>query len=377
MDPRGGGGGSVMEALATELKRMTGIDVPVQDWQVETLPPHLRMNYRVVDDEGRTLAMDRDLSQLKARLGERAQQSFAKIPDDTSFDARPVHEWDFGDLPEQVEVHRQGLTLRGYPALADEGGRPVLRLFDTADKARTAMCDGVRRLFELLHAKDIAYLRKNLPGSQEMCLHYAAVGTCESLKDDLVKSIVARALGDASDVRNQRDFEARRVETARRLLAVGNEVCAVVREALRQYHAVAKRLKGAIQPAWLHALADLREQLDQLVFPGFAAILPYEVLAHYPRYLKAMERRLDKLTQNPTRDRQGQNEIAPLWVAYQERKRRDEAQGTKNPALETYRWMLEEYRVSLFAQELKTPQPISARRLQEQWTEVLKGEKRG
>jgi ATP-dependent helicase HrpA len=364
------GRGGLPQALAAQLKRMTGVTVPDAAWQPEQLPAHLRLNLRVTDERGRVMAEGRELSDLQAQLGGRARRSFAAQPEG-EWGRAQVETWDFGDLPESVEMRRGGATLQGFPALAAHGEQVALRLFDTRDKAAAAHRDGLCRLFMFQHRKDVQYLRRNLPGIQQMCLYYAPMGACEALKDDLVMAAVNQALDLERDIRGADEFERRSEDAQARLVSVGNELCRRTGSLLAEYHQVAKQLRASVPPAWLEAVADVRDQLQWLVYPGFLRLVPAEVLAQYPRYLKAVQRRLERLAQQPGRDRQTRLEIEPLWRAWRERA--GDPPGPLPDALAEFHWLLEELRVSLFAQDLGTAAKVSVKRLGAQWKALATG----
>ena len=364
------GEGSLCEVLARHLRRMTGITIPADAWQGYALPPHLRMNIKVVAADGHEVAMGRDLPSLQREQGEQAAETFARLPGG-GFEREQVTDWDFGILPPQVEFEQHGMRLIGYPALVDEGGRVALRLLDSSAKAETAMRAGVRRLYALQSREQIKYLEKNLPGIQAMCLHYSGVGDCAALKTDIITAIAERAfLGERPLPRTAEEFRSNKEAGAAQMMAVAGEVCAWVGEALTLYHALAKRLKGAVKPAWLKSVGDIQEQLRHLIYPGFVTATPYAQLRHLGRYLKGVELRFTKLEQHPGRDGPLLAPLAPLWQAYLARAEKQRKLGTSNPALEEYRWLLEELRVSLFAQELKTAVPVSVKRLEQQWANI-------
>jgi len=322
----------------------------------------------VVAGDGETIvAMGRDVARLQGEQGEQAAATFAQLPS-SDFEREQVTAWDFGELPAQLEFERHGMSLIGYPALVEEDGNVALRLLDSPAKAETAMRGGVRRLYMLQAQERLKYLEKNLPGLQTLCLHYASVGDCAALKSDLLTAITEQAfLGERPVPRSAEQFHEGKETGLTRLIPVANELCAWVAEALTIYHALAKRLKGAVKPAWLKSLSDIQEQLAHLIYPGFVTATPYGQLRHLPRYLKAVDLRLTKLEQHAGRDGPLLSQLLPLWQAYWPRAEKQRKLGVADPALEEYRWLLEELRVSLFAQELKTAVPVSVKRLQQQW----------
>jgi ATP-dependent helicase HrpA len=278
-------------------------------------------------------------------------------------------------LPEQVEFARNGITLKGYPALVvEEGGKLALRLLDCPQRAQTALRLGLRRLLALRLRDQMKYLKQNLLGLQTMSLQYVGGGTQEDLREDLLAAILDRAFLEVGPLpRNQAEFETCLERGKARLLLIANEVCDLTGQTLAAFHAVRKILNGDIPLGWMEAVADSREQVDRLIYPGFVSRTPTEWLRQLPRYLKAIEVRLQKLKQAPERDRQRRVEIAGLWEECKVLLQRHANRGESDPELEKFRWMLEELRVSLFAQELKTAVPVSVKKAEEQLKKVRSG----
>lgn len=358
--------GGLLTRFAQELGRMTGTDIPADAWQPDQLPPHLSMNFHIIDANGRLIARGRDLDALKRQVGGQAVASFERLPT-AQYEREDLTDWEIGELPEFVEIRQQGLTLRGYPALVADKDGIHLRLLDAPDKARTAHRAGVLALFRQRAAKSLRYLERNLPGMQQMCLHYAAAGPCEKLKADLLQRITELALyaDDAPVPRDRESFDVAAARAERQLVTVGSQVCRAVGDALAEYHAIQKRIKGAITPAWLAALNDIRDQLEHLIYTGFMLDTPLARLEHLPRYLKAVTKRLDRLQQNPARDRPLMLQLEPHWQKCRQRLDAARQRGTMPDELQHYRWLIEEFRVSLFAQELGTAEKVSAKRLDE------------
>ncbi len=362
------------EALAHQLLRMTGVRIPSDAWDEARLPDHLRMNFKVVDEAGEVVASGRDLAELQRRLGGEARRSFATEPL-WSQEREGITEWDFGTLPESVEFERAGVALKGFPALVDRGDSVALQLLDTPGAAERASRSGLLRLLLLALPEKVKYLRRALPGIDRICLYYAPLGSCEAIKGQLIERAAEIAFIEPLDElpRDRAAFEASLERGRGALVASANELAGRVEAVLAAHHRLAKRLKGNLHPAWLHAVADIRDQLDHLIGPDFVRRTPAAWLGELPRYLKAIERRLEKLEQGgAARDRQLMNEIAPLWSAC--KTRLEGLDGSiDDPELERYRWMVEELRVSFFAQELGTKMPVSVKRLKEQWKRVARG----
>jgi ATP-dependent helicase HrpA len=375
------GAGSLLPALSDAVKRKTGVEVPLQAWDVADLPPFLRMNFKVVDEESRELAMGRDLPALRAQLGVKARRQFSAGARER-FERKGLTGWDFGELPEQVEFARGGQSLIGYPALVDEGDSVSLVVLDTELDAHTATRKGLRRLFQLAIPDQVKYLARSLPGFQDMALRYALLleleggkpekgAVSERLRQELTDAICNRAFFVEDDpIRDAAAFQTRVAKAKTRLMDVANEVCRVMGEILTEYQGLRPRINQAGVPVWQRAMNDIRNQLKELVKPGFLVSTPFARLKHFPRYLKAIQMRVEKFAVNPAKDAQWMQQIQGWWQAWQGRVQANRASGFHDPKLEEFRWMLEELRVSLWAQQLKTPYPVSFKRLDKYWSEL-------
>jgi ATP-dependent helicase HrpA len=354
--------GPLIPAITRVLREITGTEVPPDAWRPEALEPHLVLRYRVVGAEGKELAAGRDLEAIKSRLSGRARETFdAQRPE--GFERAGLTDWDFGELPEFVEFEQHGATLRGYPALRDGTDAVALVLADSPAKARRIHRAGLRRLFMLQAREPVKYLYRNLPDIQRMCLQYNPVDRCEALKDDLVFAGVERVFMHEPWPRGADTFRAR-VEAGRgELVGETQALCELAGRILGAYHEIRARLKGSLPLSWIEAAADIRDQLDHLIRPHFLLETPREWLEHFPRYLAAIHRRLDRLDQAPDKDRRMRVDVEPLW---EDCKARIEAAGdAPSEALVRYRWLIEELRVGLFAQELGTVEKASVKRVEE------------
>jgi ATP-dependent helicase HrpA len=378
-------------ALSQALFRKTGVDVPLDAWDASDLPAHLRMNFRVVDEKGNEIAGGRDLAALRSQLGVKARKTFSEAAS-ASFERKGITSWDFDDLPEQVEVKRDGRKLIGYPAIVDEGKSVALTLLDTDAEAEAATRRGLRRLFQLALPEQMKFLARSLPGFNEMQLRYMLMGQAllrdeggkpekggrqdkgarfdkselaERLREELTTAICDRSFFvEAEPVRDRKSFETRVAKGKTRLMDVAQEVCRIANEIFAEHQALSAKLGQAQYAAHSRALTDIRAQLRELMPAGFLASIAFERLKHYPRYLKAISVRLDKLASNPERDANWQSQLTRYGQAYQVKLRADRDRGIRDPKLEELRWMLEELRVSLWAQQLKTPYPVSFKRLE-------------
>jgi ATP-dependent helicase HrpA len=360
---------SLSEAMTERLATMTGVRIADEAWNPDAVPLHLRMRVQVVDADGKVLVVGRDWAAIQAQLRGEARTSFSALPT-PEFERERVKDWDFGTLPEEVSFIRNGIQLRGYPALlADAEGSLALRLLDSLARAEAATRLGVRRLIRWRLGVTYKQLARDLPKFQQMTLHYVGVGTQDALREDLLDAILEHAfLYDQPLPRDQAAFEVLLERGKTRLTGVKVEICETAAAILAAYHPVRRLLTD--EPTWAEAVADIREQLAGLVYPGFLSQTPPEWLPHVPRYLRAIYLRLQKLRQAPDKDRQRRDDIVRLWQGCQQQLHRNAQRERHDPELIRFRWWLEELRVSQFAQELKTLLPISVKRLEEQWRRV-------
>lgn len=364
-----GGSRPLTESLAAFIRKKTGQETPPDAWKEADLPLHLRMNFKVVDEAGVEMASGRDLAALKEKLGQAARLTFAKTPE-LDIEKEGLTNWDFGDLPEKIAFTRGGQQLTGYPALEDDGDSVSIRLFDTPEAAEAAMRAGVRRLLRLALNPQMKQLEKSLPGFTQSALQLRAVASPDDLKEDLLTAITDRAfIGDDELPRTTKAFATQKDRARTRLAAVSDAACRILATIAADYQAIQARL-AAKPPA--SVAADIREQLANLVYKGFLTATPWEQLQHLPRYLKATVRRLEKLSGAVERDTRWTTAVRDLWQDYQKRLEKHRKEGVSDPELGKFRWMIEELRVSMFAQELKTPYPVSVKRLQKAW-EGVKG----
>lgn len=401
------GAGGLVDALIADVREQTQVATKTSDFKLETLPAHLFMNFKVIDEHGRQLAMGRNLAQLRAELGAQAQQHFQKIAAAATLapagepaaaaagasgararrvplgappraaepaaqagaaaGATALYEhlttWNFGKLPELLEIRRRGETLFGYPALVDRGTHCDVEVFDSPDEAARIHRAGLRRLFALQLKESIRYLEKNLPGLREMAMQYMSLGTQDELRDQLIATALDRACLQEPLPADDASFHARRDEGRSRLNLLAQEIARLVGQILAEYAGLAKKLAQAKPFPAAHA--DMQGQLAALVGKRFVVDTPYAQLAHFPRYLKGIALRIDKLKADPARDARQAAELQPLAQHYQ----RSVAQrgGVADARLAEFRWLLEELRISLFAQELRTPMPVSVKRLYKVW----------
>jgi len=322
----------------------------------------------VRDPRGKPLASGRDLQALRDQLAGKVKQQKQRRKKPT-IEKDALKDWDFGALPEYLEQKESGYTIRRYPALCREGERVALRLFDTEEEARQAMPGGLRRLIRYRLKQEIRYLDRNLPDIARLCLQFSAIGSCQALKDDIIEAAIQYAfLDDVEQLpRNSSDFNALFDERHGQFVETANAIATTLGEILPRHLNISKAIKGNTPLSQIEACAEIRSQLDALVHPGFLIETPRQWLGEIPRYLEAITIRLEKLRQQPDRDRMRRVEIAPL-VEHLEKL--DQGRIAQDPRLAEYRWLLEELRVSLFAQQLGTKQKVSLKRLDRIWREI-------
>jgi len=358
----------LLDALAIFIRKKTGLTVTADDWRLTELPPHLRMNFRVIDEAGHELASGRDLAELKQKLGQAAQMTFAQSTAG-EHEREGLTQWNFGDLPEKIAFSRGKQQLTGYPALVDEGASVAIRLLDTREAADAATRGGVRRLLWLSLKEQMKQLEKNIPGFNQIAMQARNVMTPDELRNDLLAAIADRAfIGEDALPRNEKEFARQRDRAKTRLPAVSQGAAKLAAEIFAEYHAISGRLGGKLP---YPLLTDIRSQLEQLIYKGLFAATHWEHLQHYPRYLKAIGQRMDKYAGNAERDARHAAGVQEWWQKYRERLEKQRKAGAVDPKLTEFRWMLEEMRVSLFAQGLRTPYPISWKRLEKAWGELI------
>jgi ATP-dependent helicase HrpA len=355
-------------ALAAFIHKKRGIDIHPDEWKGE-LPPHLRMNVSVIDDSGQELASGRDLAALRQQLGGAARITYGGGGADSEFERTGLVEWNFGDLPEQVKFKRGGRELIGYPALVDNGESVDLRLLDAPDVAAMETRRGVVRLLRIALAAQLKQLDKDLARETALALKYRGFGSPEQLRAALIDAIATRALlGDDDTPRDAKSFAKQKERAKPKISVVKQALLRDVAEILDLHAQVTARL-GA-KPQFTAAMRDETAHLAALLPPDFITATPWAHLKDLPRYLRGILKRLEKLPAAEQRDSRGMAGVLTLQNKYQAR--RGQVKGEAPAALEDFRWQLEELRISLFAQELKTPYPVSTKRLDKLWNELAR-----
>ena len=362
------GEGLIKSVLAAHIQRVTTLKISVEDWTEET-PAHLLMNFSIVDDAGRELAMGRDWNALKKQLGSAAQLTFRNTSPD--IEKTGLKQWDFGDLPTTLSFERDGRKITGYPALEDDKDSISVKLFDTETDATINHRKGVCRLMRFELKEQIKQLEKSLPNFNQYALILRNVMSPEDLREDLIITISDRAfIGEDNLPRSNADFMKLKARARTRLPAVSQAVARQAQSIATEYQLLTAQ--QAKMPATVNRLKrDLEQQISLLVYKNCFSQTPWEQLQHVPRYLKALRLRIEKQPANPDRDGKSAASVGLLWQKWQDKMSALYQAHVDIPQpLQDYRWLIEELRVSLFAQELKTPFPISIKRLEKIWTDM-------
>ncbi len=385
------GVGEFLDNLIDDIRKERGLEIKRTDFRPEALPLHSSMNFRLINEHGRQLEVERNLARLRSEYGQTARNAFQAVAQEvaqTELGIEPIvpentmpnkldqarqvklggySTWEFGELPETLEIQKGNKTLFGYPALIDRGDFCDLEVFDDLHEARKQHSQGLRRLFSLGNKDTLKALQKQLPGVRELGLLFINVGSVEDLIEQIINLSIERAFMGEPLPNNAEQFSERMQAGKPRLALIAQEIARHALSALQAYADLQKKMAQA-KAASPTAYADIQFQIQGLIFPKFVADIPYAQLVHLPRYLKAIAMRIDKMRTNSSRDAQCQKDwesVARPWQKLMQGSKGVAAYAmTEDQALVDFRWQLEELRVALYAQELKTPTPVSLKRLE-------------
>ncbi|MEK6234269.1 MAG: DUF3418 domain-containing protein, partial [Planctomycetales bacterium] len=358
------GQGDLETEVAAALSRISGISISPDDFQPDRLPPHLRLRIKVVDHQGETVDADHDVDALRKRLGVESAEECSQVSD-AAWTRDDLTRWDFGALPDHVALDRGGIVIKGYPALLDQGESVSLRLFDSSREAESRMRSGLRRLFYLEEKRTLRSMVEGLPKLDRVLLHAAPLGDARTMKRRVAELICDRTfLATKPLPRDQEQFQDRRTMGRERLALALQEVASLMTPLAADYHRVRLALENRRPERVQYAVEDVQSQFARLTEGEFLTETPWDWLLQYPRYFYAIAARLEKLSSTSAdRDQRACREVQARCSACEDRAARHRERGVHDPQLIRYRWMLEEYRVSLFAQELGTFITVSAKRL--------------
>lgn len=354
--------GNLIDAISTRLLRMTGVRVEPDAWDLSTLAPHLRLQFEVRDEHDKLLARGLNLSKLKAQLQGKVTDTLSKVAD-KGIEKADLTEWSFGELPSSY-VKKQGqYEIKAFPALVDKKDSAAVELFDNEHKAQQAHQQGLRRLVLLNVPSPIKYLQQNLPNKSKLGLYFNPFGKVNDLIDDCIAAAVDSLLIKYGNIRTADAFEKAKEQIRGELGDTVVEIATQVEQVLSIAHGLNKRMKGRVDLTMITAHGDIKSQLQSLVFKGFVSQHGAAKMTDLIRYLKAIERRLEKLPVDPNRDRLCVLELEKVAEQYQKLANKIPKGMPIPEEISAIFWMQQELRVSLFAQTLGTPYPVSAKRV--------------
>lgn len=353
----------LLDAMEKELRRMTGVTVLREDWKLDQLPAHLKITYRALDHRNRKLNESCDLHELKESLKEKVQETLSQVADD-DIEQRDLHTWSFGELPKVYQQKRGGFEVRAYPALVDKKDSVEIKLFETEQEQLSAMRAGQRRLILLNVPSPIKYLHANLPNKSKLGLYFNPYGKVLDLIDDCIACGVDKLIEERGGmVWEPQAFEALKEHVRAELGDTVVEIAKQVETILTTAYNINKRLKGKVDFTMAFALSDVKAQIEGLIFSGFATECGWKRLPDILRYMRAIERRMEKLPVDPNKDRLHMLKIESVANKYKELLNKIPKGMAIPDNVREIRWMLEELRVSYFAQQLGTPYPVSDKRI--------------
>ncbi|MBF9000433.1 ATP-dependent RNA helicase HrpA [Vibrio nitrifigilis] len=353
----------LLDALEKELRRMTGVEVLREDWKWDQIPEHLKVTFRAVDHRNRKLKENKDLFELKESLKEKVQETLSKVADD-DIEQKDLHTWSFGELPRVYQQKRGGFDVKAYPALVDNKDSVEIKLFETEQEQHSVMQQGQRRLVLLNVPSPIKYLHANLPNKSKLGLYFNPYGKVLDLIDDCIACGVDKLIEQHGGiVWEPEQFEALKEQIRGELGDTVVDIAQQVESILTTAFNINKRLKGKIDFSMAFALSDIKAQIEGLIFKGFATECGWKRLPDILRYMKAIERRMEKLPIDPNKDRLHMLKIESVTNDYQELLNKIPKGMVVPEKVKEIRWMIEELRVSYFAQQLGTPYPVSDKRI--------------
>lgn len=356
---------SMQTALAEFMRQKTGIRLPPDAWQPDQLPAHLLMNVRVVDHDGVTLGEGRDIESLTERFQNEADAGSRAMAGD-ALAQQGLTDFPRGELPQSHSRDQAGIRVEAWPALVDEGETLGVTLFDHPDKAHEQHRHGIKRLAMRRLPDQVRFLARDLEGLERCVLLFARVGTRRDLVDDFIEAVFLKVFAFDPLPRDGAAFEERLESERGELYDSARHLVSLLEKILKCHLEISKLLKGRVGFNLALCWSDVRAQMARLIHPGFICAAG-EWLSHYPRYLEAALIRLEKAPREVRRDQLAMEEVNDFQRRLEERRARTGASGVPDQSLETFGWWLEEYRVSLFAQQLGTLGAVSDKRLERYW----------
>lgn len=353
----------LLDTLIYELRRMTGVNVEAEHWNWEQIPSHLKMTFRVVDENGKKIAESMNLDELKFSLKDRVQESISAVADD-GIEQSGLHIWSFAELPQCYEQKQRGFSVKAFPAIVDEKDAVGIKLFETEFEQAVAMQQGLRRLLLLNVPSPIKYLHEKLPNKAKLGLYFTPFGRVLDLIDDCIACAVDKLIADFGGfVWNEEGFDKLRDFVRENVNEVTVDIAQKVEQILTLTHQLNQRLKGKMDFTMAFALSDMKSQISGLIYQGFVQKSGYARLPDLLRYLQAIDKRMDKLAQDVNRDRAAMLRVEQVQQAYQQLLAKLPKSKPISDEVAEIRYMIEELRVSLFAQQLGTKYQVSEKRV--------------
>ena len=353
----------LLDTLIYELRRMTGVTVEAEHWHWEQIPSHLKMTFRVVDENGKKIAESMNLDELKFSLKDRVQESISAVADD-GIEQSGLHIWSFAELPQCYEQKQRGFSVKAFPAIVDEKDAVGIKLFETEFEQAVAMQQGLRRLLLLNVPSPIKYLHEKLPNKAKLGLYFTPFGRVLDLIDDCIACAVDKLIADFGGfVWNEEGFDKLRDFVRENVNEVTVDIAQKVEQILTLTHHLNQRLKGKMDFTMAFALSDMKSQISGLIYQGFVQKSGYARLPDLLRYLQAIDKRMDKLAQDVNRDRAAMLRVEQVQQAYQQLLAKLPKSKPISDEVAEIRYMIEELRVSLFAQQLGTKYQVSDKRV--------------
>ncbi len=370
----------LLHSLSKTLQRLAGFEVPLSAWDTTVLADHNLMNFRIVGENGKRLRQGRNLKLLQHDYTDQLEEQFLTFRDN-SIEQDDVRDWNFGDLPESVEIEDNGIKMRGHPALQrivtnDTAGAPSesvsLKLFASSERAEREMRGGLVALYKRVLHEEVKYLSRKLPGIDKLTLRFTPFGNKAQLIDDIINTAIVATFVDSMPFPRQReDFQNQLTANRQNLVPTAGNLCETLDQIFEQYRQVSRQVEGNLPLSWIEAVQDVKDQIDLLLYPGFVAATGAERLRRLPVYFRAMARRLEAIDLAPDKDRKRRAELLPLWEQFKAVPAHNEDDATHAERYRKVRWLFEELRISLFAQEFGTAEKVSVARIEKQLQSLL------
>lgn len=360
----------LLEAMTHELRRMSGLTIPTDAWDETLIPEHLRINFKVRDEDNNIVRQGRNLSELQQRMKGKVQETLTETAGE-HIEQEGLTDWSFGSLPKPVERRQGRFAIKAFPALTDEGKSVAIRVYDQAEDAELAQQQGLRRLVYLQVSSPLKYLQQALPAKTKLAMYFNPWGRIEALIDDCIMAAIDQLIA-GHEVIDETSFR-QLVDTVRAEL---NDTTLAIVERVEQClllsHSINKGLKGKLDLRLMQSYNDIKAHLSELIFPGFVTTFGTQRLADLERYLKGIAYRLEKLPVDPNKDRLRVLQVEKIKAEWQALCNKIPDYKSMPEPLQAFRWHLEEFRISLFAQALGTAFPVSEQRLKRHLTQLQK-----